>query len=110
MDKKMIIALLAILVVGVAVFGLARKGDDSTGAGVEGAVRAYAAAQLEVEEEAVSVVSTEEREWPNACLGLAGEDEMCAEVITPGFEVVVEVDGEQHTFRTNEDASSIRQE
>jgi hypothetical protein len=44
----------------------------------------------------------------DACLGLGGPDEMCAEVITPGWHLVFSVDGEEYEIRTNEDASSIR--
>jgi hypothetical protein len=48
-----------------------------------------------------TIVSVESVEWPNACLGLAGPDEVCAEVITPGYRVIVERDGERITYHTD---------
>lgn len=56
----------------------------------------------------IQVVSTEQVEWPNACLGLAQEGEMCAEVITPGFLVTLEVNGEQYQVRTDETGGNVR--
>ncbi len=64
--------------------------------------------ELEVPEDAVEVISYEEEDWPNACLGLAEEGEVCAEVITPGYQVTIEVQGEEYVFRTNEDATVVR--
>jgi len=37
-----------------------------------------------------TVVSVEPTEWPDACLGAAAPDEVCAEIITPGYTIVVE--------------------
>lgn len=56
----------------------------------------------------IQVVSTEQVEWPNACLGLAEEGEMCAEVITPGFLVTLEVNGQQYQVHTDETGGNVR--
>jgi hypothetical protein len=40
------------------------------------------------------IVSVEAVDWPDACLGMAGPDEACAEVITPGYLVVLDRSGE----------------
>jgi hypothetical protein len=37
-----------------------------------------------------ALISVEAVEWPDACLGAAREDEVCAEVVTPGYRIVVE--------------------
>ncbi|MDZ4226851.1 MAG: hypothetical protein U1D26_00035, partial [Patescibacteria group bacterium] len=74
------------------------------------AVRAYAAEEFDVSEGLVIILSAYEREWPDACLGLAGANEMCAQVITPGWEVTTQASGKQNVFRTNADGSVIRQE
>lgn len=58
----------------------------------------------------VIVMSAYEMEWPNSCLGLAGPDELCAEVITPGYEVTLVAHGEEYTVRVNETGSVIREE
>jgi hypothetical protein len=77
---------------------------------VESAVRQAAASQLDLELDAIEIIEMEEVEWPNACLGLPEPGEMCAEVITPGYRVVVEAEGEQYVYRTNLDGSVIRVE
>ena len=52
----------------------------------------------------IDTVTVTPREWPNSCLGLAESDEVCAQVITPGFEVVlVLLDARSlFTYRTDE--------
>ncbi len=52
----------------------------------------------------IDTVSVTPQEWPDSCLGLAESDEVCAQVITPGFEVVlVLVDARSlFTYRTDE--------
>jgi hypothetical protein len=67
-------------------------------------------ASLEVSVEEIEVVTYEQREWPDACLGLAGEGEMCAQVITPGWRVVLNAQGEQYVFRTDESGEVVRLE
>jgi hypothetical protein len=57
----------------------------------------------------ITIISAEHVEWPNACLGLAGEDEMCAEVITPGWKIVLSSGGEVFTFHTDDTGEYIRQ-
>ncbi len=58
----------------------------------------------------IEVVSYSEGEWLNACLGLAEEDEMCAQVITPGYQVTLRADGEEYVLRTDETGEVIREE
>ena len=74
------------------------------------AVRAAAAEQAGVVEEEVEISLFEEAEWPDACLGLATEDEMCAQVIVPGFRVIAEAGGEILAYRTNADGAILRLE
>jgi hypothetical protein len=40
-------------------------------------------------------------EWPDACLGAAGDDEVCAEVVTPGFRIVLLARGGEHVYRSD---------
>jgi hypothetical protein len=49
-----------------------------------------------------SLVTVEQVDWPDACLGAAEPDQLCAQVITPGYRIVVERAGgriEYHTSR-----------
>ncbi len=65
-------------------------------------------ARLGVDQDQIEVISYEEKEWPDACLGLAESDEMCAQVITPGYEVVMEVDGESYVARPTMSGDQVR--
>ncbi len=75
---------------------------------VVAAVRDTAATALGVDPEAVEIVSIEAVQWPDSCLGVTLTDQACAEVITPGYRVVVEVDGARYAVHTNEDGSTAR--
>jgi len=70
--------------------------------------REWLAEELGVATDQIEVVRMEEVEWPDACLGLSRPDEMCAQVITPGWLIIFEVDGEQYEVHTDETGSSIR--
>ena len=39
--------------------------------------------------------------WSNACLDAATDGEACAEIITPGFVIVIDVDGTQYEYHTD---------
>jgi hypothetical protein len=56
----------------------------------------------------IRLVETVAVDWPDACLGLPGTGESCAQVVTPGFRVIVETGGESYEFRTNRDGSLVR--
>lgn len=77
---------------------------------VEIAVKEVLSARTGVAVDEIEVVDAEEREWPDACLGLAQEGEACAEVITPGWQVTLRAGGAEYVFRTDEDGSAIRME
>lgn len=63
----------------------------------------------EIGERNIIVTSAQEKSWPDSCLGLPGAEEMCAQVITSGYEVVFEIGGQNYTYRTNSDGSQIRE-
>lgn len=64
--------------------------------------------QLRLPVDAVAIVEAVETVWPNACLGFPAEGEICAEVLTPGFAVTLEADGQRYTYRTDEAMDQIR--
>jgi len=66
------------------------------------------AGQLGLPVDAVSVVEAVETVWPDACLGFPAEGEICAEVLTPGFAVTLEADGQHFSYRTDEAMSRVR--
>ena len=64
---------------------------------------------LGVSIEGVEILEFEEVEWPDACLGVPQEGEACALVITPGFRIMLEADGQQFELHSNQDGSVIVQ-
>jgi hypothetical protein len=77
---------------------------------VETSVKEALSARTGIAVEEIEVVGAEHREWSDACLGLAEEGEVCAEVITPGWQVTLRAEGEEYVFRTDETADVIRME
>lgn len=54
----------------------------------------------------IKVVSSEWVEWPDGCLGISTPGIMCTQVITPGYRVMLEVNGIQYEVRTNESGTA----
>lgn len=54
-----------------------------------------------VDESEIVVESAAFQEWSNACLDAADDGEACAGVITPGFVVVIELEGTQYEYHTD---------
>jgi hypothetical protein len=75
---------------------------------IEDAVVAHLAESLDISPADITVVSTEEVEWPDGCLGIQMEGLMCTQVIVPGFRVILEANGKEVEYRTNEDGTQIR--
>jgi len=46
-----------------------------------------------------TLTSVEVVDWPDRCLGAPREDEVCAQVITPGYRIVLEQGGETAEYR-----------
>lgn len=67
------------------------------------------ASQLKIDPAQVKVVSSESVEWSDACLGVVVPGEMCAQMITPGYKIRLEANGQSYEFHTNNSGSSIRQ-
>jgi len=74
----------------------------------EEAVIKQLAENLGLNESDISVLRSEEVEFSDACLGVAMEGVMCAQVVTPGREIILEADGVQYAYHTSEDGSRIQ--
>lgn len=72
-------------------------------------VRAALAQQLGLASEAISVVSVEPIEWPDACLGAPQPDEVCAQVVTPGYRIVLEAQGIRYEYHVDETGQIARE-
>lgn len=66
------------------------------------------AAQLGILPEDVRILSFERVDWPDACLGIQTPGLMCAQVITPGFRVILEAEGKRYEFHTDLSGSDVR--
>ncbi|MBI3244735.1 MAG: hypothetical protein HYZ49_20855 [Chloroflexi bacterium] len=55
----------------------------------------------------IKVVSVEAVQWPDSCLGISYPNARCAQAITPGFRIILEANGEQYEYHTNESGSAV---
>jgi hypothetical protein len=62
---------------------------------------------LGISPDKIKLVSTEAVDWPDSCLGVSVEGIMCSQVVTPGFRIVLEANGKQVEFHTNQDGSVV---
>jgi len=72
-------------------------------------VKPVLASALGVAESDIKVVSTQIIEWPDNCLGTVTPGLACGQVVTPGYLVTLEVNGQQYEYHTNGDGSVIGQ-
>jgi hypothetical protein len=63
---------------------------------------------LEVPVQQIDPVSVEQVEWSDACLGLAQADELCAQVITPGWLIVLAAEGERFEVHSDQSGEILR--
>ncbi|MBD2654187.1 hypothetical protein H6G45_11980 [Synechocystis sp. FACHB-383] len=56
---------------------------------------------------AFQVQSSENKTWPDSCLGLAQEGQMCAQVMTPGWQVTVQSGEKNWVYRTNQNGRTV---
>ena len=60
------------------------------------------AQRLELDENEITEVGVEHAEFPNASLGAPVEDEMSAQVITPGWRIRFQAGGETYEYRATQ--------
>lgn len=83
-------------------------GADPDHPAVQAAIQALSNT-LQADPSTITVVEVTPMEWTDSCLGLGGPQEMCLQVITPGYLVVLSVDGVEYQFRTDQSGDIIRQ-
>ncbi|HEX7975791.1 MAG TPA: hypothetical protein VF498_15380 [Anaerolineales bacterium] len=66
------------------------------------------AGQLGVDPAQILVQSAEKVDWPNGCLGLPGKDEMCTQMVTPGYRGILAVKHSQYEYHTDASGSQVR--
>lgn len=65
---------------------------------------------LGVAVENIQITKVEQMDWPNGCLGLPEGDEVCTEVITPGWLLTFNINGQEYRYRVDKTGTVIRQE
>ena len=70
--------------------------------------RATLARELGVAVETIEILSFEQQEWSDSCLGLGGPAESCLTVITPGWQVMLGAEGQVYEVRTDMSGESVR--
>jgi hypothetical protein len=75
-----------------------------------GEARKTLAEKLGLSPEQIDIIGAEEVEWPDPCLGVPEPDELCAMVITPGYRVILEAEGQRYELRTDLEGETVRQE
>lgn len=93
-------------------------GSALTIAPITGSIAARSAVQATVEAlskalglpaDQISLVSLTPVEWSNACLGVDLPGMACAEVITPGYSIVLEAnEGRLYEYHTNQDGATVQ--
>ena len=70
--------------------------------------RGALAKRLGVDPLAIQRVEMIPQEWSDACLGVASAGEMCAQVITPGWIVTLDVNGQRYEAHTDQEGAQVR--
>ena len=63
--------------------------------------------QLSLTADKIKLVSTEAVTWPDGCLGIVRMGVLCTQAEVPGFKIILEVDGKNYEFHTNQDGSIV---
>ncbi len=56
----------------------------------------------------VLVVDQVAQNWPDACLEVPAEGEICAMFVTPGYRIILEANGQQFELHSNKDGTDLR--
>ncbi len=75
---------------------------------LEQALVAQLAYNLRLQEQEISVVSSAEMEFSDACLGVTLFEETCAQVVTAGNVVVLAANGFEFEYRVSEDGTIVQ--
>ena len=80
----------------------------NTSEAVTAAAVARLAADLGLAEADVTVLSAEETEFTDGCLGLGGPAESCLQAITPGWLVMLSANGQEYEVHTDATGQQVR--
>lgn len=93
---------------GTAVPQATEPTGDNAADTITAAASAFLANELGVAAEDIEVVSAEQTEFSDSCLGLGGPAESCLQAITPGWLVMLNVAGQEYELHTDETGQQVR--
>lgn len=65
------------------------------------------AQQLSTDTSQIKVISVEAVDWPDACLGVNLQGRVCAQVITPGYRIILQALGKQYEYHTDQSGGNV---
>ncbi|NJO77850.1 MAG: hypothetical protein HC827_04525 [Cyanobacteria bacterium RM1_2_2] len=71
-------------------------------------VKRVLAAKTEISVAEIALKAAIPTEWNNACLGMPNPEEICAQVITPGYRIVLSTATATYTFHTDQTGANLR--
>ena len=80
--------------------------DDASA--IIAAARAHLVAELGIADSHIEAVSAEPTEFSDSCLGLGGPAESCLQALTPGWLVMLDVEGQSYELHTDETGEQVR--
>jgi hypothetical protein len=72
------------------------------------AAKVFLAKKLGVATGTIVLISVKAATWPDSCLGLGEEGEMCSQVLINGYRIVFRAGGVDHVLRTNIKGTTVR--
>lgn len=66
------------------------------------------AAELGIGVDKVEILSQEQTEWTDSCLGLGGPAESCLQALVSGWRVELSAEGQTYVARTDETGDAVR--
>ena len=84
--------------------------DNTLPIEVQSAVVEAAARQTSRTVAALKILSSQPKNWSDSCLGFTEPGEVCAQAVTPGWQVVVTDGLRNWTYRTNDSGDLIKLE
>jgi hypothetical protein len=82
--------------------------DDGAADTAAAAAQEFMVSELGVGLGDVQVISAEMAEFSDSCLGLGQPDESCLQVMTPGWLIIVDVQGQVYEVHTDETGQQVR--
>jgi len=72
------------------------------------AAKAALAKHLGISTGEISLIEVTRMTWPDSCLGLSGDGEMCAQMLVEGFRIVLRARETNYVLRTNTKGTMVR--